>query len=61
MPNNETIPTISIPVCTCNRCGWTWYPRSPVTPHWCPHCNSPYWNRPRKRPMKELAKPKEGQ
>ncbi|MDD4875877.1 MAG: hypothetical protein PHQ86_01915 [Dehalococcoidales bacterium] len=33
---------------SCHRCGHRWFPRSPVTPKWCPKCNSPYWSKPRK-------------
>ena len=33
----------------CLRCGHTWLPRSGKLPGVCPKCNSPYWNRPRRR------------
>jgi len=34
----------------CKRCGYEWYPRTPVAPKNCanPKCNSPYWNKDRK-------------
>jgi len=33
---------------TCNRCGWSWWPRSASPPGVCPACNSPYWDKPRR-------------
>lgn len=35
----------------CSRCGYRWFPRGPKQPGHCPNprCNSPYWNRPRRR------------
>jgi hypothetical protein len=34
---------------TCTRCNHSWYPRNPnVKPKFCPKCNSPYWDKPRK-------------
>ncbi len=35
---------LSIPSCTCARCGHKWYLRKPETPISCPKCKSPYWN-----------------
>ena len=32
----------------CLRCGRTWWPRSPQKPKFCPSCNSPYWDKPRR-------------
>jgi hypothetical protein len=33
----------------CLRCDHSWYPRNPNNkPKFCPGCNSPYWNRPRR-------------
>ena len=34
--------------CECQRCGHKWILRIP-NPHWCPKCNSPYWNKARIR------------
>lgn len=36
---------------TCKRCGYSWYPRSPRKPSFCANkkCNSPYWDRPRRK------------
>jgi hypothetical protein len=31
----------------CIRCGHTWIPRNTQPPKFCPHCNSPYWDKPR--------------
>jgi len=38
---------MKLPVCKCLRCGHSWTPRV-AEPRWCPACNSPYWNRPRR-------------
>ena len=41
---------------SCNRCGHTWLRRSLTKlPQHCPNpkCHSPYFNRPRVRPIKE--------
>ena len=36
----------------CDRCGHEWIPRDfDQEPRVCPACKSPYWNRPRKKPM----------
>lgn len=32
---------------TCLRCLGKWIPRTEA-PRRCPHCKSPYWNKPRK-------------
>lgn len=32
----------------CLRCGHIWIPRTDNKPKFCPKCNSPYWDRPRK-------------
>jgi len=37
-----------LPKYTCQRCGHTWTPRTEKPEH-CPKCNSPYWNKPRKK------------
>ena len=38
----------NIPVLKCERCGHTWWPRTPKPPTKCPNqrCKSPYWNIP---------------
>lgn len=33
---------------TCKRCGYTWTPHKGKKPGYCPHCNSPYWNKERR-------------
>ncbi len=38
-----------LPRLHCLRCGHEWIPRSERKPGTCPKCNSPYWDRPRKR------------
>lgn len=37
-----------LPKYKCLRCGHTWTPRK-QNPERCPKCNSPYWNKPRKK------------
>ena len=37
----------------CNRCEHRWLPRAFKLPDRCPKCNSPYWNKPRVRKIKE--------
>lgn len=37
----------------CERCGHEWAPRTEGEPKVCPHCKSPYWSTPRKRPAKK--------
>jgi len=33
----------------CLRCTHKWFPRKEKLPLFCPKCNSPYWNKPRKK------------
>ena len=40
----------------CNRCGHEWLRRKLSVPTWCPGCNSPYWNKERKLPIKKGSK-----
>ena len=36
----------------CERCAYEWIPKNFVNePRVCPKCKSPYWDRPKKRPM----------
>jgi hypothetical protein len=35
--------SVELPKCKCQRCGNTWYLRSPQKPRVCPSCKSPYW------------------
>jgi len=35
--------------CGCERCSHGWIARSKETPTVCPHCKSPYWNKPKTR------------
>jgi len=44
LPGSSPVPTLR-----CQRCGHAWHPRSHAAPERCPGCNSPYWNKPRKR------------
>ncbi len=39
----------------CFRCYHTWKKRKSENPNNCPKCNSPYWNRPRKRISKGVV------
>ncbi len=32
----------------CNRCNWEWRLKTDIEPKNCPHCKSPYWNKPRR-------------
>lgn len=43
---------IELPTLKCLRCNHVWVPNRPVEPKVCPKCNSPYWNRPRRRGIK---------
>ncbi len=48
MPKNDDI-------LFCFRCYHTWKKRKPKNPKTCPKCNSPYWNKPRKRVLKGIV------
>ena len=40
---------------TCNRCGYVWMSgENKPLPKRCADCNSPYWNKERKRPVKPV-------
>jgi predicted Zn-ribbon and HTH transcriptional regulator len=47
--NPEDIP--KLPQANCLRCGYTWNIRT-EHPRRCPHCKSPYWDKPRKKEVK---------
>ena len=50
---------IKLPYLFCKRCFHQWIPRSQELPKVCPHCNSPYWNKERRKDiMKEKPKKK---
>jgi predicted Zn-ribbon and HTH transcriptional regulator len=37
----------------CERCGHEWVPKDiSKEPRVCPKCKSPYWNAPRRKPVK---------
>lgn len=38
----------------CERCNHEWIPKQVALPHTCPHCRSPYWDRPRQRVRRTL-------
>jgi len=40
---------MNLPKHKCNRCGHSWIPRIEKEPKNCPKCNSPYWNKERKK------------
>lgn len=43
---------IELPTLTCKRCNHKWIPRTTQLPTTCPKCKSPYWNKPRKKKVK---------
>jgi len=43
---------ITLTVLKCLRCGYKWIPRQPKKPKACAGCNSPYWNKPRRKGIK---------
>ena len=47
-------PDLSIPICTCSRCGHKWYLRKPENPRFCPKCKSQYWNSGESEPRQRL-------
>lgn len=52
------VGTINIKGYRCERCGHDWRPRPTTTvPATCPHCKSPYWNRPRRQKATAQKKP----
>jgi len=46
---------VKLPRVKCLRCGYEWVPRveNPVT---CAKCKNPFWNKPKKRTLKNLRK-----
>ena len=52
------MPRVPITVmgCRCERCSHEWIPRdTKQEPSVCPKCKSPYWDRPRKKPVSMLT------
>lgn len=51
------MPTIELPLFTCNRCQKQWWPKSDkdIVPKKCPGCKSPYWNKERVRNLTPKA------
>lgn len=52
-------PDINLPFLKCKRCKHEWIPRTCNYPDVCPHCNSPYWNKERRKNMKTTQKKKD--
>lgn len=55
---------INVPYLKCLRCNHKWIPRSNKYPKVCPNCNSPYWNKDRRKenmngPKKKINKEKD--
>ncbi|TAN00949.1 MAG: hypothetical protein EPN45_13525 [Rhizobiaceae bacterium] len=52
-----SLPTIAMRVCVCLRCGWQWVSRKldGKPPVRCPHCRSPYWDKPLERETVSVA------
>lgn len=48
-----------VTVYVCERCGYQWFPRGQTLPTVCsnPKCKSPYWNKPRQRPVTRPKQP----
>ena len=40
----------------CTRCEYSWYPKSERRPQRCARCNSPYWDRQRRKDMGKDAR-----
>jgi len=52
------MPRVPITVmgCRCERCSHEWIPRNDdQNPAVCPKCKSPYWDRPRRKPVSMLT------
>jgi hypothetical protein len=43
----DGIAEITLKPMFCLRCTYQWLPRSTGLPTICPHCKSPYWNKPK--------------
>src|SRR5262249_56957222 len=51
------MPKVQIWGYRCERCGHEWVPRERhQEPKVCPHCKSPYWDRPRQSAMPSVNK-----
>lgn len=46
LPTGEQVDLLKL---KCNRCGYEWVPRKNELPQHCPGCNSPYWNKERRK------------
>jgi predicted Zn-ribbon and HTH transcriptional regulator len=54
---SPTMPKVQIWGYRCERCGHEWVPRDKAQdPKVCPHCKSPYWDRPRQADVKKPTK-----
>jgi DNA-directed RNA polymerase subunit RPC12/RpoP len=51
-PELPTVHPIALPEYECLRCGNKWHPRKAEVPERCGRCKSPYWFKPRIRPVK---------
>jgi len=48
--------------CECKKCGYKWFPRTPVEPTICPKCKSRFWREGRQRRAPEKPEdPKTGE
>jgi len=45
------MPETTMKAYRCERCGHMWVPRTERKPTICPKCKSPYWDKPRLRPV----------
>lgn len=45
------MPEVTIKAYKCERCGHVWAPRTERRPTICPKCKSPYWDKPRIKPV----------
>ncbi len=44
---------VTVTAFKCERCGHVWLPKTERRPTICPKCKSPYWDKPRIRPVRE--------
>ena len=57
---NAHMAYVMIPGYLCERCGYRWAPKSPGLPEpkVCTKCKSPYWNQPRRFPLRPDVNPR---